>query len=799
MTLTASHDQALLDKAEAGITAYLQAERKAGRLAESYYDAAIGQTLPNLRKWLLADELDAISPHLRDGLRHAIQEELWPELTNAFSRQVAFGTGGIREKMGATRDVIRRLKEEGIHAPIIKGPNTINDVVYLLTSAAVAQFGLQRDPPLTRIVIGFDSRVRGSDFARLIATLFLAYDYTVYLFDEACMYPSVTYAVPTLRADMGVFISASHNDLRYNGYKLSCPNGSQFDPDERQELYADFISKVSFQDNKTMPLQAAPKDRLWFLGGTPSSPRRSITEGEHAGLPLADPLPHAKERYAGREDRIIDLHSMHAEHVRRFVLRPDLLREARRPLLIAYSAFNGSGRKAVPRLLSDVGFQKVRRIMKLDPLDGTFPAFCSDPGKEQQPDPGDWRAADIAVEAFKEEYPDEWDALDLIIGTDPDADRCGVVVKIPEHQRPAYTHPGTGQLRDYALLSADEVWSLILWYRLNHEVEVFGRIRDVEKKFIALSHTTTDLLTRIARRFDLGVLKTWVGFAQLAAGTRTVWDLRLGRDTVGLTEGGRLPVYAEGRRRPEDQLCNRTIHSWESMDDHNRSMNVAALEQSNGFSILGDVPPDERSLGRNGHVRDKDGTFAALLIAELAQYAKEQNANLLDLLDEKIYTDPGIGLYITHYEPDPLDGEYEGLAGYSKKREILSRAEELLKRCQSNRHTGRHGHSCSSENPARIKIGGLEVTGAVIYPTGKYDTINWPGFPDEGLRFYFDDECRSHLTLRPSGTSNALRFHVQLFGGHPSRKDVIGKKAELRGIAARIVDDFRTKVGALRS
>ncbi len=420
--------------------------------------------------------------------------------------------------------------------------------------------------------------------------------------------------------------------------------------------------------------------------------------------------------------------------------------------------------------------------MKLDPLDGMFPAFCSDPGKEQQPDPGDWRAADIAVAAFKEEYPDAWDEVDVIIGTDPDADRCGVIVKVPERQRPAYPHPGTGEPRDYTLLSADDVWSLILWYRLQGEVERYGRVRDAERKFITLSHTTTDLLARLAGKYGLGVLRTWVGFAQLAAGTRAVWDLSRGKDTDGITEDGRLPTYDEGRRRPDDARCNRTIHSWEAMDDLRRTINVAALEQSNGFSILGDVPPDERSLGVGGHVRDKDGTFAAVLVAELAQYAKEQGVHLLDLLDEKLFLDPQIGLYVTHYEPDPIDGEYEGLAGYTKKRDILTRAEVLLEQA----------------GKGDVTLGGLKVVGAVVYRTGKYDAVNWDGFPDEGFRFYFDADRRSHMTIRPSGTSNALRFHVQLFGGHPSRDALIAEKARLRAQAVRIVDDIRRRIGAPR-
>lgn len=797
-----SQDQELLRQAEVGIHAYLAAERDAGRIAGTYYDDALARTLPNLRKWLLAEVLDRISPNVRDTLRQTIRDRQWAPITNAYSRDVSFGTGGIREKVGADRTVVLRLKNEGIHAPILKGPNTINDVVYLLTSAGVAKFGTERNPPLTRIVIGFDSRVCGREFARLIAGLFLAYDYTVYLFDEACLYPSVTYAVPLLKADMGVFISASHNDLRYNGYKLSCQNGSQFDTAQRATLYKEYIQRVNFGDIRMMSLSEAPTGKLWFLGGVKCKHARRIEEGKHAGLPLADPLPDAGDLYAGCESRIIDLYTVHAEHVKQFVLQPELVMGAKRPLSIGYSAFNGSGRKAVPRLLGEIGFRNVQRIMKLDPLDGMFPAFCSDPGKEQQPDPGDWRAADIAVEAFKEEYPKGWDTVDLIIGTDPDADRCGVIVKVPEHQRIAYPHPGTGELRDYALLSADEVWTLILWYRLTREIEKYGRVRDAERKFIALSHTTTDLLVRLARKFGLGVLRTWVGFAQLAAATRAIWDLHAGKDTDGLTQDGALPPYEEGRRDSSDTVCNRTLHSWEAMDDTRRCINVAALEQSNGFSILGGVPPDERSLGRDGHVRDKDGAFAAVLIAELAQYAKEEGTNLLDLADEKIYLDSDIGLYVTHYEPDPLDGEYEGLAGYTKKRNILDTAEELFCRVRrADPSVPPAGDDVRSEQPTPrdgLELGGLPVLGAVAYRTGKYDAINWPGFPDEGYRFYFDEQHRSHLTIRPSGTSNALRFHVQLFGGYPSRDDLIGKKAKLRATTVQIVNDIRKLIGAER-
>src|SRR5690606_12132607 len=116
------------------------------------------------------------------------------------------------------------------------------------------------------------------------------------------------------------------------------------------------------------------------------------------------------------------------------------------------------GRKAVPRMLNDMGLSDIKLVTGngLYELNGMFPSFCSDPGKEQQPDPGDPRAAKIAVDTFKSDYPGEFDAIDILIGTDPDADRCGIVVKVPENQR----HLFGGQ--DWTLLPADDMWGLLL-------------------------------------------------------------------------------------------------------------------------------------------------------------------------------------------------------------------------------------------------------------------------------------------------------------------------------------------------
>ena len=309
----------------------------------------------------------------------------------------------------------------------------------------------------------------------------------VFLFDEAVPYPEVTFAIPSMNADAGVFISASHNDYRYNGFKLSGPNGSQFSPEIRDQILAKYIAPAKPKDIHPVDLDTADAEtlsRLHFLGGS-------------------EPLP-GKEYY-GRD--LIDMHSQHIAHMRRFLLRQqERDMDVARNLKIVYSAFNGAGRRAIPRLLKDLGFETIYRIKSLDTLNGLFPAFKSTPGEEQQPDPGDSRAAVIALRELDREAASpptdwdpyiSWDAADILVATDPDADRSAVIVKPPAGLVKALEgrqRPGMLRYSDrHVLLPADDMCTLILWYRMK-----FGGIKDPARSFIALSHTTTDMIARLA-------------------------------------------------------------------------------------------------------------------------------------------------------------------------------------------------------------------------------------------------------------------------------------------------------------
>ncbi len=683
-----------LKRLQEGLDGYFEEKVKLDVLKKEEATEVKKRTLQVIIEWL---ENEYVSNTTKAGIKESIEMQRWDDLVYAFWQEITFGTGGIRGKAALLENELIELASKGLQVTILKGPNTISDEVFKKFTAGVANYMKKRD--LKSVVLGYDSRIRGRDFVELIAEIFLGEGFRVHLFDEATPYPELSYAVTYLRADIGIEISASHNDKRFNGYKIATKTGASLNLKQRQEIIEEIygnedlgIEGVCLENIKMIDLRKALQGKLVYLGG--DSPLLNV--GHYS---------------------FVNIHKEYLNHIKTFILRHDIIEEFAPKIKIGYSAFYGSGYKLVPWLLEELGFTNLKILSEMNKLDGLFPAF----GLTQLPDPGYIGSAKIAVKKFKEEYGEEtFKQLDMFIGTDPDADRMGLIVNVPEEHQEV--------CGEWKLLTANDVWTLVLWYRLKTIAERHdGLVPDVHKKFVVKSHVTTEGLRRAAHKFGVDCIDTWVGFGFLA---------------------------------------ERIIEEWKR-----GKINVGAFEESNGFTIGGAKPELGEFLGRGGHTLEKDGTLAAVLVSEICAFAKSRNLSLLDLLN-RLYLDPQIGCFVTIEVTLPEEGVFEGMEGELLKRRIIKNIENMAHVVNKD----------EARNP--LHLADLSIVQAEKFATGKYDNIYWPGFPDEGIRFHFDRSGHNHVTIRPSGTEAKLRFYVQLKMEGLTDKNIWEKEA----IGEKLVD-----------
>lgn len=707
--------QELLKISETKISEYLTTQFDKKNISKELYNEAMKDTYKNLETWVTDPDIQRVSPNTKlailDAIKDAVDTNNWADIVDVFRKDVSFGTAGIREKAALTEEALKKLAQYGPGAAVLKGPNTINDIVLLIKTAGVIQYAKKNG--LHKVAIGYDSRIAGKQFAELIAQSFLAHStsehkFTVYLFDEASPFPELSFAVTTkaVRADLGILISASHNPSNYNGYKITDYTGAQLTGKMRDAI-VETIKGVGPKDIQLKPLEKAEDGQLIWLGGKERLYGKDYKDGKY-------------------HRQLIDMHTLHAEQVKKFIIDKEVVRQNASKVKIGYSAFNGAGNRAVPRLLSELGFTDTKVITSLQEMNGMFPAF----GWGEQPDPGDPISADIAVREFIKEHGREaFDALDILIGTDPDADRAGIIVKVPEAQQKYFGK--------YKLLSANDAWTLLLWYRIQRLAELSGgKLPDADKKYITFSHVTTDALEKVGELF----------------GVRSLGEMR---NKKGEEAGG----YLNGRR---SWVGFSLIAEFCQKAREKGLTNLGGAEESNGFSILGGPAKKNEVLADDGHVNDKDGAFAALLLAEVAAYAKSMNTTLFELLDN-IYLNPKVGYFATANKPMPRVGAFKGAEGVTKKINLLKKAQEWA--ADANKRSG-------TKDP--FTMAGLSVIGAMEFKTTKYDKDHYEGFPDEGIRFFFADSglnpgdsftmSRNYITIRPSGTSQTIRFYTQLFG-----------------------------------
>lgn len=491
---------------------------------------------------LLAGTTSEIAPRVVEELIHT---GAWEELNDRFFKTLAFGTGGLR---GRTIGRVITKVEQGAGGPNGRpehpcvGTATMN---FYNVSRAVRGLiaytqkfaGPDRRPVL---VFAHDTRHFSRDFAEFCAKVSADLGCDAYLFEGPRSTPQLSFAVRELRADAGVVLTASHNPAHDNGFKAYFNDGAQI-----VDVHAEsIIQEVN-----------------------------AITE-EHYDI-VSNP---GKITILGAE-----MDARYTSLLKTLLLKPSLLESA--STKVVFTNLHGTGGHINVPMLRDFGFD-VLTVPQQDIQDGRFPTV-------ESPNPENGPALKMAIDLA------EQTGAEIVIGTDPDADRMGVAVR-----------DAAGKM---VLLTGNQIGSLIAWYRLKTCFEI-GWLTNANRNRAVLvkTYVTTELQRAIADGFGVGIVDTLTGFKYIAAKLRKYEEA--------------IPVDKKGDYRSLTEAQTRALR----------------LEYSRFFVFGG-----EESYGYLGSdaVRDKDANGAAVMFAEVAAYAKSVGKTLPELMDE-IYIEFGYYLEI---------------------------------------------------------------------------------------------------------------------------------------------------------
>ncbi len=326
------------------------------------------------------------------------------------------------------------------------GTNRMNKYTVGMATQGLANYILKNcagDDP--KVVISYDSRLNSKDFAKIAADVLSANGIHVFIFDNIRPTPEMSYAVRLKGAVAGIMITASHNPKEYNGYKVSWSDGGQVTAPVDKEIVAE-VAKI------TDPSQVKFKADL------------RCGEIESIGADV-------DEKY------LSDLLSLR--------LSPEAA-AAHSDIKIVYTPLHGCGVRLVPEILRRSGFKNVIHVPEQDISDGSFPTCVS-------PNPEEPAALQLALAKAEET------GADIVIGTDPDADRVGIAVR-----------DESGRL---VLFNGNQTASMLTYYILTRWKEL-GKLG--EGKYVVKTIVTTELITEICKSFGVPVYNVLTGFKYIA-------------------------------------------------------------------------------------------------------------------------------------------------------------------------------------------------------------------------------------------------------------------------------------------
>ena len=325
------------------------------------------------------------------------------------------------------------------------GTNRMNIYTLGMATQGLCNYLKQEFSHLKKIktVIAYDSRNNSRLFAETTAKIFAANGFKVYLFDELRPTPELSFAIRYFGCQSGVVITASHNPKEYNGYKVYWEDGGQIIKPHDKNIIAEVhkiksINEINFNGNE---------ENISIIGE--------------------------------------EIDNIYTDKIRGLSLSPEII-SRNNDLIIVYTPIHGTGVRLVPLALRKMGFEKILNVPEQDVISGDFPTVKS-------PNPEENAALKMAIQKAKE------NEADIVLGTDPDADRVGVVVKDNKGK--------------YIILNGNQTAALLIHYLITRRKEK-GKLSG--KEYIVKTIVTTDLLSEIANKYRVEHFDVLTGFKYIA-------------------------------------------------------------------------------------------------------------------------------------------------------------------------------------------------------------------------------------------------------------------------------------------
>ena len=334
----------------------------------------------------------------------------------------------------------------GLRGVIGAGTNRMNIYTVRQATQGLANYILSQNGQEKGVAIAFDSRIMSPEFAKEAALCLNANGIKAYLFESLRPTPELSFAVRQLGCIAGIVITASHNPREYNGYKVYWEDGAQITPPHDKNILAEVAKVTEFSMVKTMEeKEAREKGFLAAIGP--------------------------------------EIDDLYMEELKKQSIHPEVIKDMAKDIKIVYTPLHGTGNLPVRRVLKELGFENVYVVPEQEKPDGNFPTVA-------YPNPESPKAFELALKLAKEK-----DA-DIVLATDPDADRLGVYCKD--------TKSG-----EYVTFTGNMSGMLIAEYILRERTSTNTM---PENPALVETIVTTDMAKAIAKAYGVTLIEVLTGF-----------------------------------------------------------------------------------------------------------------------------------------------------------------------------------------------------------------------------------------------------------------------------------------------